>query len=843
MNKSLLIRLVAIVLLVVMSLSVVSCDKLPFLGDILGGEQGNTPDGGDNTNDGGNDNTNDDETDDIPEECQHAKVVNGKCSNCGEIIITSIKDLSIDAGMETPYPNGIAVASIYYVKATVKKIVDKSTGEMIVEDETGSIKVMQLSSEDDTSYGDMTDKPKKGDTVIVRCYIEKVDNEWRIKSATLVSFVSNESTGNEVLTVEEALEICATLGSDEVTSERYLIRATVKTVTNPAYGAMVIMDETGEISVYGTYSEDGAIGYADMAEKPVKGDEVLLSCTLQNFGGTPEVKNARLIEFTHVEVEIDPSLYTEMTIAAAREAETGTLIKTSGVVAQITYANGYKPSGVILVDSTSSIYLYDGDLAGQVKVGNTVTVAGEKAYWILDTEMSNAEKFGYKGACQLDNITLISNDNGNTTFDKSWIEETTVKEIMDTPVSENITNKIFKVTALVKKVDGQGFTNYYFNDIDGVTGSYTYTQCNGGDFSWLDEFDGKLCTVYIVAMNAKSSATECFYRLLPIEVIDEGYVFDTTKAAEYAVKYHGVTNFLDKYTGDPVAELPAQISSELLCFEGATLSYSSSDENVVYFTTDTPGVVTFHCGRSGKATVTVTATYGEYTYFETIEITVEANVDVEYISVADAIATTEDTEVIVKGIVGPSVVNKNAFYLFGEDGSVIAVLVKDVAIFGEIEIGHEIIIKGMREHHVKTPYSGSYLGESCIVNGEVIANYYGNHKYSTEKFVTGKTVDELYTLDIMTDYSTTVFVTEAIVDLQETAYYTSIKLKSTTSNTTITLYCSSANQYSFLKAYAGQTVTLELAACNWNDKTFWAFCALAVVNEDGSKVYNTLNFN
>ena len=213
MNKSLLIRLFAIVLLVVMSLSVVSCDKLPFLGDILGGEQGNTPDDGSNDADNGNNDAGNDNTDEAPVECQHNKVVNGKCSACGEIIYSSVKDLSLDADMETPYPNGTVVITLYYVKATVKKVVDKTTGEMIIEDETGSIKVMQLSSEDDTSYGDMTDKPKKGDEVVVRCYIEKVDNEWRIKTATLVSFESNESVDDGILTVEEAIEICNSLGS------------------------------------------------------------------------------------------------------------------------------------------------------------------------------------------------------------------------------------------------------------------------------------------------------------------------------------------------------------------------------------------------------------------------------------------------------------------------------------------------------------------------------------------------------------------------------------------------------------------------------------------------------
>lgn len=836
MNKSLLSRLLVILLLVVMSLSIVSCDQLPFLEDIFGGEQGNTPDGGDNTNDGGNDNTNDDETDDIPEECQHAKVVNGKCSNCGEIIITSIKDLSIDANMETPYPNGIAVASAYYVKATVKRVIDKSTGEMIIEDETGSINVMQLCSEDDTSYGDMAEKPAKNDTVLIRCYIEKASGEWRIKSATLVSFEVNESTGNEVLTVEEALEICATLDSGVTTSERYLIRATIKTITNPAYGAMVIMDETGEISVYGTYSEDGAIGYAEMAEKPVKGDEVLLSCTLQNFNGTYEVKNARLIEFTHVEVEIDPSEYADMTIANAREAELGAKIKISGVVAQITYANGYKPSGVILVDGTSSIYVYDGDVAGQVKVGNTITVVGEKAFWILDTEMNNAEKFGYKGACQLDSALLISNDNGNSAFDKSWIEETTVKEIMDTPVSENITNKIFKVTALVKRVDGTGFINYYIDDLDGVTGSYVYTQCNGSDFGWLDQFDGKLCTVYFVAINAKSTASGCVWRFLPIEVIDEGYTFDLNNAAEYTVKYHGVTQFLNSYTGDPALELSTQISSELLGIEGATLSYASSNNEVVYFTTDN-GVVTFHCGKAGTATITVTGSYNGNTYSEDVEITVSANEDVEYISVGDAIKAENNSIVTVKGIVGPSLVNKVGFYLIDESGA-IAVQVSS-EVMATLEIGYEVIIKGNR---TITKDGG---GQINIENATVVSNKYGSHSYSTESFIKDATIDDIKAITDSASATTGVYVVTALVSKTSTQQgsYTNV----TFNVGGLLLYTGNAKQYSWIESFFAEgetsaTLTVELALCDWNAKGLKG-CVLAVVNEDGTKVLNTLNFN
>ena len=68
----------------------------------------------------------------------------------------------------------------------------------------------------------------------------------------------------------------------------------------------------------------------------------------------------------------------------------GAKVKVDGVVAQITYANGKIPSGVILVDDTGSIYVYDGNIAGRAKVGNTVTVLGAKTWWILEDETNNA---------------------------------------------------------------------------------------------------------------------------------------------------------------------------------------------------------------------------------------------------------------------------------------------------------------------------------------------------------------------------------------------------------------------------------------------------------------------
>ena len=640
-----------------------------------------------------------------------------------------------------------------------------------------------------------------------------------------------------VITIAQALELCGE-ESGYITTERYYIRGIVQTVTNGQYGAMVVADETGSIEVYGTYSADGSVGYAQFEYKPVKGDEVLLHCILQNYNGKKEVKNARLIEYKNNQQDLDISDYTPATVTEARAAEKGTNLKISGVVARITYATGMKPSGFILVDNGASIYVYDGDAAQRVGIGNKIEIAGTKDYWILDSEISNAAKFGYKGCNQLTDCILVSNDNGQHDFDKSWITETTVKELLNTPVTEDITTKIFKVNALVKEVPGNGFTNFYFFDIDGETGNYTYSQCSGEDFTWLREFDGKICTVYITALNAKSTGTSCNFRFLPVAVSDDGYTFDTTKAPAYVLEYHIMDLFKAQYTGNPMMEVPTSVSSALLGFENVTVTYASSNEASVKFTTTADGKTVMECGDKGEATVTITATLGAHTATETVVITVLDPAVLNATNVRDAIQAEVGDEVVVKGIVGPSLVNRDGFYLIDETG-LISVVVNDVSIFSDIEIGQEIVITGKRDKFHNN--EGNHAGQTAITGAKVLANYYGKHDYDTSNFVTDKTLLDFHNLDVTVDYSTTVFVVKATVVFNETAYYTNCHLTGEGVDK-VTLYCSSGKQYGFLKQFAGQEITLELAACNWNNKTFWAGCVLSVITEDG-KVVNSLNFD
>ena len=62
-------------------------------------------------------------------------------------------------------------------------------------------------------------------------------------------------------------------------------------------------------------------------------------------------------------------------------------------------------------------------------------------------------------------------------------------------------------------------------------------------------------------------------------------------------------------------------------------------------------------------------------------------------------------------------------------------------------------------------------------------------------------------------------------------------------DTAITIYCSGAGQVSWaVEAANGQVVKMEVALCNWNEKTPYKCAILAIYLADGTKVVNPNNF-
>ncbi|MDY6142254.1 MAG: hypothetical protein SPI52_06010 [Bacilli bacterium] len=652
---------------------------------------------------------------------------------------------------------------------------------------------------------------------------------------------NSSSTENyECISVERAIELAREAGENG-TSESYYVRGTIKTVSNPTYGQMIITDGTNELSVYGTYSSDGSLRYSELEDKPVAGDEVVLYGQLKTYKDSPEMGKGYIMEFVHNTPDVDINDYQAVSVLEARNKEKGAKVKLSGVVASITYANGLIPNGLYLVDNTSSIYVYGRDIAGQVKVGNTITIAGEKDYYVLETEQANAEKFNYKGANQISKPVLLKNDNQVSSWDKSWVEEIYVKSVMETPVSNDITTKIFKTTALIKKVEGSGFTNYYIDDLDGKTGSYAYSQANGTDFSWLDKFDGKICTVYFAAHNAKAGAASCVYRFVPIEVIDENYQFDLAYSCDYALRFFGKDQFETKYSNDPALKLISSVSSELLGIDNVELSFTSSNTDALEFVVE-EGVVTMHTKEVSVKTdveVTIKATYESSSVVHKITISVLPEQKIEGMSIQEAISATDGTEITVKGIVLSSLVNQSGFYIIDETG-VIAVRTKDEGTDKTVKPGDLVSVKGTKKHIKPTE---KCVGQIAIDSAEVLVNAYGENQIPTSVYKQGKTITALYNLDPLEDHTTEVFKVKAKISfIDKGNYTTAVLVDPNDESVSLGLYTTSASQYNFLKDYEGQVLTYNVAVCNWNGKNYYRGCIVSVETSEGTTIYNQLNF-
>ena len=168
----------------------------------------------------------------------------------------------------------------------------------------------------------------------------------------------------------------------------------------------------------------------------------------------------------------------------------------------------------------------------------------------------------------------------------------------------------------------------------------------------------------------------------------------------------------------------------------------------------------------------------------------------------------------------------------------VAITLADASAFSELEIGYEVVLEGTRDCFKDV--EKTHAGQLAVSNCTIVANYYGEHDYHTFDFITDKDIKFIYDLDENEQHSDKVYVVKATVTVEESQYYTNIFLSG--NGVSLRLYCSSASQYSFLKAFAGQEVTVEVAPCNWNNKTYYTGCVLSVTTADGTVVLNELNF-
>ena len=170
----------------------------------------------------------------------------------------------------------------YYIRGIVKEIQSETYGQMIIEDSTGSILVYGTYSADGSiRYDAMTSKPVLGDEVLLYGTLQNYKgNTKEIQNGRLIEFVANGYVPETpklpefgtTLTIAELLAL--PLSSNQVTEGRYYVEATVDSVTNANFGAMIIKDSTGSISVYNSQNADGSVTVPEVLRKWFGADEI-----------------------------------------------------------------------------------------------------------------------------------------------------------------------------------------------------------------------------------------------------------------------------------------------------------------------------------------------------------------------------------------------------------------------------------------------------------------------------------------------------------------------------------------------------------------------------------------
>lgn len=103
----------------------------------------------------------------------------------------------------------------------------------------------------------------------------------------------------EELTVQEAINKGKAQAQSTYTTEKYYISGVISELSDASKGNFVICDDAGNLlTVYGSFNADGTVGYADMTEKPATGDTVKVLGIVGNYYGTPQVKDAWIVDYT-----------------------------------------------------------------------------------------------------------------------------------------------------------------------------------------------------------------------------------------------------------------------------------------------------------------------------------------------------------------------------------------------------------------------------------------------------------------------------------------------------------------------------------------------------------------
>lgn len=189
----------------------------------------------------------------------------------------------------------------YYVTGLVISVYNDQYGNMYIVDEEGNTLTLYgtYSADGETSYGEMASKPDEGDTVTIYGKVGQYSGTAQIKNGWIIEFTAGElevedtdPAADSVLSIKDAIALGESKLHNVYTENKYYITGTILEVYNEDYGNLYLVDGEGnQITVYGSWNEDGTLSYSQMETKPVAGDTVTLYGIIGQYNGTAQMKN------------------------------------------------------------------------------------------------------------------------------------------------------------------------------------------------------------------------------------------------------------------------------------------------------------------------------------------------------------------------------------------------------------------------------------------------------------------------------------------------------------------------------------------------------------------------
>ncbi len=517
----------------------------------------------------------------------------------------------------------------------------------------------------------------------------------------------------------------------------------------------------------------------------------------------------------------------------------GEIATVRGVVVKHNYTGQSTPyiTGFWLADKTGSIYVYGEEVAKSVEVGNTVVVKGVKAYYIPQNDAGAAASVNYKGMLQLTSPEILENDNKTSlVIDKNVITTTTVKDILETPLTEDITGKIFRVKGRWSKVTPADFTNYYLNDLNRVDSIMAYTQSNGKDYKWTDPYDGKTVEMLIIVSIGKPGVGA--WRMCPVSFIDDNVQVSAQEEANYAAE-RLLNEFADTYN----TETTVTFAKEDEFLAGSNRTISSSSNQITVNNGETENSVVISASELGKITIEASVTFDGATGTATKEIEIVEKPKVPATPIAEVKEMEDGSEVTIEAVVAKvtykSSMTPQGLFLADETGTIVLRCEDNkLDLIADIKDGNKVVVKGTVAHYVKNADNASnagYSGDLQLTNPEIIDVDTNVHEIPATSYTQSSITEIMNTLP-STNLSSAMFVVRAKVVKNQNTYATSYNLVEVDGGAaSLPLYSqNSGNDFKWLDEYAGQEVTIIVAIQNLNLKasgSHWRGLPIKVITE------------